>query len=269
MSDPSAVRAEWAAGDYPSVGERLRPAAEALVAALEPLRGTEVLDVATGTGNAALAAARAGARVVGVDLTPELLEVARERARAEGLEADFLEGDAEALEFEEDRFDRVMSTFGVIFAPRPAVAAGELARVCTPGGTIGLTTWPLDGLAAAMRVELAPLAGIDEPVAPSPGPPPWTTPEGIRSLFEPRGVEVTVERRADLVWRFADVEAAAVFAERSMSAIALALPAIEAAGRIDAFRAGLRALFARWSRDEDSGCVLPLDYLLTIGTKTG
>jgi SAM-dependent methyltransferase len=269
MSDRAAVRAEWAAGDYPSVGERLRPAAEALVAALSPLAGLELLDVATGTGNVALAAARAGARVVGVDLTPELLEEARRRARDEGLEVDFLEGDAEALEFEEDRFDRVTSTFGVIFAPRPAVAAGELARVTTPGGVIGLTTWPLDGVAARMRAELAPLAGVQEPVGPSGGPPPWSTEEGIRELFAPRGVEVTVERRTDMVWRFADADAAAAFAMRAMAAIHRALPAIEAAGRLDLFRDGLRDLFGQWGHEEDGGLAVPYDYLLVLGTKTG
>jgi SAM-dependent methyltransferase len=269
MSDAAAVRAEWATGDYPSVGERLLPAAEAVIAALGPLRDLELLDVATGTGNTALLAARAGARVVGVDLTPELLEVARERARAEGLTVDFLVGDAESLEFEEDRFDRVTSTFGVIFAPRPAVAAGELARVTTPGGVIGLTTWPLDGVAAAMRTELAPIAGVAQPAAPSPGSVPWTTADGIRALFEPRGVETRTERRHDLVWRFADAGEAAAFAERSMAAIQLALPAMEAAGRLDAFRAALRDLFERYGRREDGGLAIPFDYLLTLGTKTG
>jgi SAM-dependent methyltransferase len=269
MSDAAAVRAEWAAGDYPAVGKRLAPAAEALVAELGPLHGAELLDVATGTGNVALAAARAGARAVGVDLTPELLEVARTRASAEGLDADFLVGDAEALEFEEDRFDRVTSAFGVIFAPRPAVAAGELARVTTLGGLIGLTTWPLDGVAAAMRSELAPIAGVAQPVAPSPGSVPWTTADGIRALFEPRGVQTRTERHDDLVWRFADAEEAATFAERSMAAIQLALPAVAAAGRLDTFRAALRDLLVRYGRHDDGGLTIPFDYLLTIGTKTG
>src|SRR4051812_19685640 len=115
MSDAEAVRAEWTDGDYPSVAQHLRPASEALLHALGSLDGVELLDVATGTGNLALAAARAGAdHVVGVDLTPELLTVAREGAAAEGLNADFLTGDAEALEFEDGRFDVVSSTFGVI-----------------------------------------------------------------------------------------------------------------------------------------------------------
>jgi SAM-dependent methyltransferase len=229
----------------------------------------DVLDIATGTGNTALRAARRGARVTGIDLTPELLAVARDTADAEGLDVDFLEGDAESLEFEEDRFDQVLSTFGVIFAPRPAVAAGELARVCAPGGAIGVTAWPIDSLAAAIRLRAM------EHLAPRPdaGPPPtasWATEDGVRELFAGRGVEVTVVRRTDLSWRFGDVDEAAAFAEHAMGGVRAAIDAARKAGRIDALRTGLRDLFAEWSRPgDDGGILLPFDYLLVTGTKTG
>jgi SAM-dependent methyltransferase len=269
MSDPQAVRAEWSAGDYPSIARRVAPAAESLVDAVGAARGMDVLDVATGTGNTALRAARRGARVVGVDLTPELLAVARDTATAEGLEVDFLEGDAEALEFEEDRFDRVLSTFGVVFAPRPAVAAGELSRVCTPGGMIGLTAWPGDGLPAAIK------ARAREHLPGRPGddaPPPaaaWATEERVRELFAPRGVEVRVERRTDLRWRFAGVDEAAAFAVDTMGGLRAAIAAAGDAGLADALVAGMRDLFAEWCVPEAGGIALPMDYLLVTGVKTG
>jgi SAM-dependent methyltransferase len=268
VSDPAAVRAEWSDGDYPSIGVRLRPAAEALIGRLAPLDGAEVLDVATGTGNAALLAARAGASVVGVDLTPELLDIARRRARDEGLYVDFIEGDAEALEFEEDRFDVVVSTFGVIFAPRPAVAAGELARVLTPGGRLGLTTWPIEGLAAAMRGVIARHLPNADP--PPPEPPPWVTAQGLRELFAPRGVHIEVERRDDVVWRFDDAAEAVTFVETSLAGeMRTARLAVDAAGGMPALRADLQALFTEWDTAGGDGLALPFDYLLVTGTKTG
>jgi len=265
VSDPAAVRADWSEGDYPAIAARLAPAADTLLDRLGPLDGAELLDVATGTGNAALSAARRGARVVGVDLTPELLGLGRRAAAAQDLSIDFIEGDAEALEFEEDRFDVVVSTFGVIFAPRPAVAAGELARVLTPGGRLGLTTWPADGLAAAMARTIA----AHVPGGGPRRPPPWTTPEGLRELFDPRGVGLEIERGTDLVWRFADAAEAVAFIDEHLAGeLRAARPAIEAAGRMGALREDLRALFTEWGGGGD-GVALPFDYLLVTGTKTG
>jgi ubiquinone/menaquinone biosynthesis C-methylase UbiE len=117
---------------------------EALVEALALEPGESVLDVATGTGEVALRAARSGARVSAMDIAPEMLEQARAKAAAEGLEIDWAEGDAQSLEHEDRRFDVVASSFGVIFAPEAGAAAAELARVCREGGRLGLTTWQPD-----------------------------------------------------------------------------------------------------------------------------
>ncbi len=131
-------QATWASGDYHMIGTQILIVSELLIEALD-LHSTErVLDVATGSGNAALAAARRGCAVVGLDYVPTLLQRARRRAEAEGLEAEFVEGDAEALPFEDGSFDVVSSVFGAMFAPNQEQTASELARVCRPGGRIGV-----------------------------------------------------------------------------------------------------------------------------------
>jgi SAM-dependent methyltransferase len=134
-----------ASGDYAAVGARIHPMAERLCEAADLVAGTRVLDVATGSGNAAIAAARRGCYVIGIDYVPELLERARERAGAEGLDIEFVEGDAEALPFADASFDAVLSVVGVMFAPDQEQAAAELLRVCCPGGTIALASWTSDG----------------------------------------------------------------------------------------------------------------------------
>src|SRR5436190_2033322 len=128
----------WASGNYGAVGARIQPIAELLVDAADLRSGSAVLDVATGPGNAALAAARLGCAVTGIDYVPELLVRARARAAAEGFDIDFATGDAEALAFADASFDAVVSVVGVMFATDQAKAAAELLRVCRPGGTIAL-----------------------------------------------------------------------------------------------------------------------------------
>src|SRR5687767_4007226 len=135
----------WAAGDYSLIAELVEEAGTACAEAAEIQKGQDVLDVATGTGNAALVAAAKGAKVTGLDLTPELFDRARERAKEAGVEVEWVEGDAEDLPFEDASFDRVLSAIGVQFAPRHQVAAEELVRVCKPGGLIVLVNWTSDG----------------------------------------------------------------------------------------------------------------------------
>src|SRR5215207_119842 len=124
----------WASGDYAAVAARIHSIAERLCEAADLIAGARVLDVATGSGNAAIAAARSGSEVVGIDYVPALLDRARVRAQAEGLEVDFVEADAEALPFADGSFDTVLSVVGVMFAPDQERAAAELLRVCRPGG---------------------------------------------------------------------------------------------------------------------------------------
>jgi SAM-dependent methyltransferase len=135
----------WASGDYAAVAARIHPIAERLCDAADLVPGARVLDVATGSGNAAIAAARFDCDVIGIDYVPQLLERARARAQAEGLPVDFVEADAEALPFADATFDAVLSVVGVMFAPDQEQAAAELLRVCRPGGTIALASWTPGG----------------------------------------------------------------------------------------------------------------------------
>lgn len=139
------TRATWAAGDFPEVARRyLWAVGERLVRHVGIGLDEDVLDVACGTGNAALRAAQAGGRTTALDLTPELFDAGRVLAAEAGVEIDWVEGDAESLPFDDERFDVVLSTFGVMFAPRHQVTANELIRVLRPGGRFGLANWAPD-----------------------------------------------------------------------------------------------------------------------------
>jgi SAM-dependent methyltransferase len=192
----------WASGDFSVVAARIMLVAEQLVDTADLHAGWRVLDVATGSGNAAIAAARLGSQVVGVDYVPALLERGRKRAAAEGLEVELLEGDAEALPFPDASFDAVISVFGSMFAPNHVLAAAELARVCRPGGTIALASWTPDGfigeLFRTVSKHMPPPAGLRSPML-------WGTEDHLRELLgdEIESLEVT-ERT--FTWRFASAE---------------------------------------------------------------
>jgi SAM-dependent methyltransferase len=146
----------WGNGPYERISEHLEIAHDHLLRELPPREGESWLDVATGTGEIARPVARAGARVTGLDLAPELIETAREKAAADGVEISFEVGDAEALPYEDASFDTVTSTFGVMFAPDHAAVARELARVCKPGGRLGMVNWdPERGVADLFKVMAA------------------------------------------------------------------------------------------------------------------
>ncbi len=173
-------RRAWASGDYAMFGAALLIMSELLCEAVDVRPGQKVLDVATGSGNTALAAARRFAEVTGIDYVPALLERARERAAAERLEVAFREGDAESIPFPDASFDVVLSTVGVMFAPDQEKAARELLRVCRPGGKIGLANWTPDGFAG----ELGSLFGRYLPPARGLKPPTlWGTEQRLRELF--------------------------------------------------------------------------------------
>ena len=140
----------WGSGDYAVVGTTLQIVGEQLAEACDLRWDERVLDVAAGNGNATLAAARRGCKVTSTDYVSTLLERGAERARAERLEIEFQVADAEALPFADRSFDAVLSTFGVMFAPDQDRSAAELARVCRPGGRIGLASWTADSLIGAM-----------------------------------------------------------------------------------------------------------------------
>jgi len=146
----------WGSGPYERISEHLRIAHDHLLREVEPRAGERWLDVATGTGEIAVRAAEGGAEVTGLDLAPDLIERARARAADAGVELDLQVGDAEALPFDDAAFDTVTSTFGVMFAPDHEAVARELARVCKPGGRLGLLTWhPTEGVAEFFKVMAA------------------------------------------------------------------------------------------------------------------
>lgn len=186
---PSAV--DWSIGEYEHTAAQLQPAAEVIVAHADPQPGDRVVDVGCGTGNGALLAAARGARVTGVDPAARLLDVARERAAAAGLDATFVAGDAAALPLPDAAADLVLSIFGVIFAPDPPAAAAELARVCAPDGRIVLSAWRPEG-AVNQVAKLAREAVRTAVGAPAGGPPfAWHEPAALGELLAPHGFGVT------------------------------------------------------------------------------
>lgn len=144
------LRATWMAGDFGQIARLAARGAEDFIARLNLKPGMKVLDVACGTGNQSIPAARTGAQVTGLDLAPNLLEQARERARSENLKIEFTEGDAENLPYPAAHFDVVLSMFGAMFAPRPEVVGSELKRVCRPGGLIAMGNWTPEGFVGQM-----------------------------------------------------------------------------------------------------------------------
>src|SRR4051812_17499171 len=176
-------RAMWASGDYPGMVETfLTPLGPRLVDACGIAPGMRVLDVAAGSGNAAIPAALRDAHVTASDLTPELLDAGRRRAG--DLDLEWVEADAEALPFADDSFDVVMSAIGVMFAPHHADAASELVRVCEPGGTIGLLSWTPEGMIGSLFRTMAPFA---PPPPPGAQPAPlWGSEAHLRGLFGER-----------------------------------------------------------------------------------
>ena len=141
----SNLKTMWMAGDFGQIANFTSGAAEEFVSRLPIAPGSKVLDVACGTGNTAIPAARAGAKVTGVDIASNLLEQARERSASENLKAEFHEGDAEDLPVEDQTFDIVLTMFGAMFAPRPDRVASELVRACKPGGIIAMANWTPEG----------------------------------------------------------------------------------------------------------------------------
>ncbi|MEU8774170.1 class I SAM-dependent methyltransferase [Streptomyces sp. NPDC048606] len=194
-------RAMWALGDYPSVASNVvAELGDVLVRECNVRRGDRVLDVAAGSGNAAIPAAALGADVIASDLTPELMEVGRRLAEERGARLEWREADAESLPFEDGEFDTVMSCVGVMFAPHHQPAADELVRVCRPGGTIGLINWTPEGFIGQMFKTMRPYA---PPPPPGAQPPPlWGDPEHVHTLLGDRVTDVDADRRMLRVDRF-------------------------------------------------------------------
>src|ERR1700735_4041615 len=186
------MKASWMAGDFGQIAKYSADEAAEFIARLPISDGIDVLDVACGTGNLTIPAARAGARVAGVDIASNLVEQARERAAAENLTIDFRIGDAEALPFANSSFDMVVTMFGAMFAPRPEVVAAELARVCRPGGMIAMANWTPEGFVGKSFMVTSRLA---PPPSDIPRPVLWGNEHVAKERFAGVGCTVQTLRR--------------------------------------------------------------------------
>ncbi len=263
-SDPIAAlklahRATWAAGDYAAVAQHVadQPVRDALTAA-RVRAGARVLDVATGSGNAALNAANAGAHVVGLDLVPELLDVARLRAQSAGVDIEWVHGDAETLPFADGSFDAVTSVFGVQFAPRHQITADELVRVCRADGSIGLVNWTPDGLIGEMFQIMG--RYLPPPPAFATAPPTWGDERHVRGLFAHHDVTLSFTRAKNL-FAFESVDAYQTFFEQRYGPTIKAQEKLGPDGRWEDCRAELRELFERRNAASDGSCRIEAEYV--------
>ena len=255
-------QATWSSGDYSKIGVPLTLPSELLCEAVERRAGQRGLDVATGAGNAAIAAARRYCEVTGADYVPALLERARERAAIEGLPVCFEEGDAEALPYPDGAFDAVLSTFGVMFAPDQERAAAELLRVCRPGGKIGLACWTPDGwIGEVFRTtgrHVPPPAGLRSPVL-------WGTEERLRELFGDGIAELRTTRRSH-IFRFHSAEHYLEVFRGYYGPTLKAFATLDGAAQ-DALARDLTDAIGRFNRADDGTMFVPSDYLEIVAIK--
>lgn len=264
--DLSAVKARqqgaWSSGDYAIVGTTLQIVGEQLCETLDIQAGQKVLDVASGNGNAALAAARRWCEVVASDYVPSLLERARERAAADRLQIGFEIADAEALPFDSGSFDVVMSTFGVMFTPDQARAAAELARVCRPGGRIGLANWTPDGfigqLFKTIGKHVPPPAGVKSPAL-------WGTRQRIEDLFGSEAESIKVEP-TEFVFRYRSPEHWLHVFKSYYGPLLKTYGALEPAAQA-ALTDDVIALIGRFNRATNGAMVVPSEYVEVVITR--
>lgn len=255
-------QAAWTSGDFHAVAARIVLVAEQLVDAADLHAGWRVLDVATGSGNAAIAAARLGCEAVGVDYVPHLLERGRVRAIAEGLDVELLEGDAESLPFADASFDAVTSVFGCMFAPDHPRAAAELLRVTRPGGRIALASWTPGGfigdLFRTMATHVAPPAGVPAPME-------WGDEARLHTLL---GDGVTSLRSAErtFTFRFGSAAELVGFFRRWYGPTLKAFAALDDEGQ-RALENDMVALVERHDRLAGQAVAIPATYLESVATR--
>jgi len=254
----------WASGDFSVVAARIVFQAEHLCETADLQAGWRVLDVATGSGNAAIAAARRGCQAIGIDYVPALLERGRIRAAAEHLDVRFAEGDAENLRFPDAYFDAVTSIYGVMFAPDHRRSAAELIRVCRPGGRIALASWTPGGfIGETFRVfsrYLPPAPGLHPPVA-------WGDETFLDSLFGPFAASISHHRRT-AVFRFRSAEENVDFFRTYYGPTLRAFESLES-DRRESLRNDLLALARRYDRNDGNGPIaIAAEYLETVIVRT-
>jgi ubiquinone/menaquinone biosynthesis C-methylase UbiE len=251
-------KAVWGSGDWPTVAPTIADASRVVVEKLGVEADHDYLDVATGSGTAAILGAKRGARTTGLDFVPKLVEAAGERASEEGVEATFVVGDAQDLPFEDDSFDRVSSVFGAMFAPDQERAAAELVRVCRPGGMIAVAAWTPEGLNGRMFMALGqylppPPEGFKPPVL-------WGTEDRIRELFH--GVDVQTER-VMLTAEYEDFDSFVELFTTQLGPIVTARSVLEPQGKWDEARDAILSLYSEANEVELPGIRTSAEYLLT------
>jgi ubiquinone/menaquinone biosynthesis C-methylase UbiE len=261
-AQPKLRLAENPGPDFAQIGVRLQIVGESIVEAVDLLSGERVLDVAAGNGNASLAAARRFADVTATDYVPALLEKAQRRADAEQLPIKFQVADAENLPFEDDSFDVVLSTFGVMFAPNQERAAAEMLRVVRRGGRIGLANWTHDGFIGRVSEVISqfvpPPAGVHSPMA-------WGSPSRMVELFWPHAANVRTERKT-YVFRYPSAEHWIEFFRTYYGPMNRAFAALDEAGR-QALHAALLELLGRAETVTGGPLAIPATYLEVVVTK--
>ena len=264
-ADLSAVKtrqqAAWSSGDYAVVGTTLQIVGESLCEAVDLRAGQRVLDVAAGNGNATLAAARRFADVVSTDYVGALLDRGRQRAAAERLQIAFQEADAEKLPFADASFDAVLSTFGVMFTPDQQQAANELARVCRPGGKIGLANWTPDGFIGQL------FKTIGKYVPPAPGvksPALWGTKAHLDTLF---GTKANVAANSKhFVFRYRSPAHKLEIFRSYYGPVLKAFAAIDESAQ-QALTADITALIGKFNTASDGTVVIPSEYLEVVAVR--
>jgi ubiquinone/menaquinone biosynthesis C-methylase UbiE len=252
----------WASGDFDRVAATITITGELLCEAVDIHPGQKVLDVATGSGNTAIAAARRFADAVGVDYVPSLLDRARERAASERLNIAFSEGDAENIPFPDASFDVVLSTFGSMFAPDQEKAASELLRVCKPGGKIGMANWTPEGFIGELfRINaryVPPPPGVRPPVL-------WGREERLRELFGDGISSLQVTRRT-FQFRYMSADHWIDFWRTYYGPTFKTFAALDEASQ-KSLADAMRELVGKYNRSGDDTMVVPSEYLEVVATR--
>lgn len=255
--------AVFSMGDYRKIAMQLDDASSRVISACEIGPGQELLDVAAGNGNAAIRAARRGARVVACDLTPAMIRWGRDRCEAEGVDVRWVRGDAEDLPFGSGRFDCATSVFGASMTPRPTTAAAEIFRVVRPGGLVGMASWALDGLAARLGEILTRGLGMGAGRPESPWR--WGDEAGVRALLEP-WADKTLLRRAKIRSKFKSFEHYREFKEANFG-ILIAAKKKMAPGRYEEMIKEIRELALSSNVSPNGALWIDSEYLLVMARK--
>jgi SAM-dependent methyltransferase len=259
------ARKLWSSGDYASAMHTIQTVGPAAVEAAGVTGDDVVLDVACGNGNATIPAAKTGATVTGIDITPSLLEAGKAAAAEAGVDIEWIEGDAQKLPFDDESFDVVTSVFGCMFVPDQRAEAQELARVLKPGGRMAVCAWTPDGIIGGMFITIAkhrppPPEGFQPPIL-------WGNEDHVRQLFEGTGVDLDMERTA-VEFKSDSLEEFFDEMERDLPPIVASKALLEPEGKFEPLKADLLALYRENNLADDGSWRTSNEYLLIKGTKS-